>query len=128
MRVAIIGGPRTGKTTLAKEMHRDTGWVLRQTDDLVSLGWSEASQYAADHYFRGSELIVEGVAVPRALRKWLEANPQGAPVDRVVTLWEEKVPRTKGQETMAKGVETVWRGIVGELRLRGVEVVDGDSG
>lgn len=116
-RTCITGGPKTGKTTLAKRMGRHFS-----TDDLMDKGWSEASE-AASHWFDGKgPLVVEGVAVPRALRKWLARNPEGKPVDRVIYLKKPHRTLTKGQNTMLKGVATVFAEIRPELEKRGVEV------
>ena len=68
--------------------------------------------------------MVEGVAVPRAIRKWLARNPEGKPVDRVVWLGSPRLELSKGQTTMAKGCNTVWQQILPELRARGVEIVE----
>lgn len=117
MRVAITGGPHTGKTTLA-------GHAALHTDDLIgSQDWSAASAVVAT-WFEGQEpeLCVEGVAVPRALRKWLATHPEGKPVDEVVVLERPHEPLTPGQQTMAKGAQTVLREIEPELVKRGVRV------
>jgi hypothetical protein len=53
--------------------------------------------------------------IPRALRKWLAANPTGKPADKVIFLgkpWRELSP---GQLAMTKGLVTVWKEVVGEL-------------
>lgn len=114
MRIAITGGPRTGKTALA-------GPNARSTDEAMGLGWSEASEHCASWFDDGGPSVVEGVAVPRALRKWLATNT-GRPCDEVVVLTEPRVARSNGQITMAKGVETVMREIEPELKRRGVKV------
>ena len=122
MRIAITGGPRTGKTTMAAEWpaHR-----IRHTDDLIgSHDWSEASAEAATWFDSAESFVIEGVAVPRALRKWLAANPEGKPCDRVYWLTKAHTPLTAGQATMAKGCIKVWLEVLPGLRLRGVEVID----
>ncbi len=102
LRVAIAGGPKTGKTTLAnlvpgKRFHGD---------DHIGKGWSEASEaLAVEVNDYTLPLVVEGVQVPRALRK-------GMRVDAVIWLEQPHVKLTKEQATMAKGVATVfaeWR-------------------
>lgn len=114
-RICITGGPRTGKTTLAREM--DAGCqprgLLRHTDDLMHLNWSEASHRVARQWFNEpGPWIIEGVAVSRALRKWREQNPgEPPPVDRVIYLRTPHEELTPGQRSMAKGVETVHREI-----------------
>lgn len=126
-RIVILGGPKTGKTTLARELdeqcnHRPCG-SLRMTDDLIHLGWSEASAAAALWLDEPGPWIIEGVAVARALRKWREANPGARPpVDRVIRLTTPHVDLSRGQASMAKGEETVWAEIEPWLLENGVEV------
>lgn len=121
-RVAIAGGPRVGKSTLADKLA--SGRLVHRTDDLVHLGWSEASAAAANWFdILEGPRIFEGVAIGRALRKWLAAHPEGRPVDTVLWLQVPFEERTKGQETMAKGCSTVWVEILPELLRRGVIVV-----
>lgn len=120
-RTVIIGGPRTGKTTLALQFADDFGCAVHHLDDLIQThNWSEASE-AASHYFdRPGPWIVEGVAAVRALRKWLARSETGKPCDVILTLMMPRVELTKGQSAMAKGVATVWREIAHELVARGV--------
>lgn len=122
-RIAITGGPRTGKTTTGRRLAAETGLPLTSTDDYKALGWSEASQAVADQLAKGEPGIVEGVAVPRALRKLLAAAPDQKPVDRLLVLESPKVPRSKGQAAMGKGVATVLAEILPDLRRLGVEIV-----
>jgi len=126
-RYALVGGPRTGKTSLSRWVAAITGAPeVLHTDDLVGvLDWSDASAEAATWFDQEGPLVVEGVAVVRALRKWLAAHPEGKPVDLVIHMLEPKVARNKGQEAMAKGVETVFRQIEPELRARGVRIEEG---
>jgi hypothetical protein len=123
MRVLITGGPKTGKTTLAMLQGEVSGLQPMHTDDLIALGWSEASAAVIPWISRPGPWIIEGVAVPRALRKWFAANPTGKPADKVIFLgkpWQELSP---GQLAMTKGLVTVWKEVVGELVARGVELV-----
>jgi len=123
MRVLITGGPKTGKTTLSAQLRTQVGAQPMHTDDLIALGWSEASQEVALWIAQPGPWIIEGVAVPRALRKWFAANPTGKPADKVIFLgkpWQELSP---GQLAMTKGLVTVWKEVVGELVARGVELV-----
>jgi hypothetical protein len=126
-RIVILGGPRTGKTTLSKSMSRVhgarpqtvgmDGYVnVSHTDDLIEqckhLGkdaWSEASRIASTWLDAPGPWIIEGVAMSRALRKWREAHPgERPPVDRVIRLTTPHVELTKGQAAMAMGEATVW--------------------
>jgi len=122
VRTAIAGVPRAGKTTLAAKIAQGGH---RSTDDLIGLGWSEASAAAASWFNDSDEaLVVEGMAVPRALRKWLATHPEGRPVDRVIWMGHPHVHLTPGQVTMGQGAHTVMREIIPDLILRRVTVID----
>jgi dephospho-CoA kinase len=122
-RIAITGGPRTGKTTYAAKLGAETGLPVTSTDDFKDLGWSEASAHVAGLLAKGEPGILEGVAVPRALRKALAANPDAKPIDKLVVLESPKVSRSAGQQAMGKGVRTVLDEVLPALRKLGVEVV-----
>ena len=122
MRVAIAGVPRSGKTTLARTIAKEWKVAIWQTDSLIGLGWSEASEAASLWFDDPGVRIIEGVAIPRALRKWLKRNPEGKPVDKIIYLSKPHVALSKGQRRMAKGCMTVWLEIVPELRRRGIEI------
>lgn len=131
MRILITGGPRTGKTTMAGKLGAELDIPVRHTDDLVGqLSWSEASEEIAKVWLADPRpVIIEGVALPRALRKWLAAHPEGKPADKIIYLSVPHVRLTDGQVAMTKGVATVWREVVPELLRRGVEIVfDPDPG
>ena len=121
-RIAIAGVPKSGKTTLADEIGQERGEEVWHTDDLMDLPWSEQSQAASEWFGGPGVVIVEGVAVPRALRKWLKRNAEGKPVDRVIFLHEYLVEPSLGQARMGKGCRTIWQEIVGGLEGRGVIV------
>lgn len=119
-RIIVAGGPRTGKTTFAKGLGERYGLKVQHTDDLIQLGWSGASAAAAAWFDEPGPWIVEGVAVPRAIRKWLAANPTGKPCDYFLWLQEPKVHMTRGQIQMSAGCLTVWLEVKDQLLARGV--------
>ena len=122
-RLVIAGGPRVGKSTLAKALGSNTTPIYG-TDDLIGLGWSEASLMASTWFDRPGPWIAEGVAIGRALRKWLARNPNGAPCDAALWLTHPVQPRVRGQHVMALGCASVWSEIRETLRIRGVKVIE----
>lgn len=110
LRLLVTGWPRTGKTTLADKL----GLPVHHTDDLKDLGWSEASEAVSKFLDEPGPWCIEGVAVPRALRKWLARNPDAPlPFDRLVVLGVEPYAELlKGQVSMGKGVLTVLEEVV----------------
>jgi hypothetical protein len=120
-RVIIGGGPRVGKSTLARRLSAG-GRLVRCTDEAAEMGWSEASENVATWLDAPGPWIVEGVAVARALRKWLAAHPTGAPCDVLYWSTAPRADRTPGQVTMGKGCETVLAEIRFELLARGVTI------
>ena len=103
-RIGITGGPNTGKTSLANEYaeHRD-GAIVVHGDDLMHLEWSEASkQLAKLGNTAEPPVIIEGVQVPRAIRK-------GLWLDVLVVRSTPFVELTKRQRAMQKGIDTVIR-------------------
>jgi hypothetical protein len=122
-RIVIIGGPRVGKSTLSQKLRDELGISnLRCSDDIKHLSWSESSAEASKWFDEQGDWIIEGVQMARALRKWLAANPN-TPLDAdILTLhrpWEARLP---GQESMTKGVWTVFQEIRGELIKRGARI------
>ncbi len=125
-RVLIAGGPRTGKTTLAEALAAVTGAPVRSTDDLISShDWSGASLAVSEWMDEPGPMIIEGVATLRALRKWLARNFNGHPGFALALLDRPMVSLSKGQETMTKGVWTVWADIEDECDRRGMIIIRG---
>lgn len=119
--ILIAGVPRAGKTTLAEWVSLKTGFCVRHTDDMADREWSEASLVASTWLDAPGSSIIEGTAVPRALRKWL-ARSSGRPCDIVVWCGKPNVALSTGQLTMAKGCLTVWCEVLPELQRRGVRI------
>lgn len=119
-----MGGPQVGKTTKARRLARSMGVTARHTDDLIGqLAWSEISREVAQWMFDPGPWLIEGVVVPRALRKWLALSPE-KPADIVLVLRGAKKALNAGQSAMSKGVETVWQEVMPELVRRGVKILE----
>jgi adenylate kinase family enzyme len=123
MRLLITGGPRTGKTTRALDLAQQHGVPVYHTDDAIPLGWHEASAEVARWLERPGPWIIEGVAVPRALRKWLASHPSGIPCEQCIVLRTPHIELHRGQIRMMQGLLTVLQEIAPELRARGMEIV-----
>lgn len=101
-RIAIVGGPKTGKTTLCEQV---ADRPVFHTDDLRSIAWADVPLAVIAAIGENPRFVVEGVQVARVLRKGLE-------VDLVLFLSKPKVERTAGQESMAKAVRTVLNDVI----------------
>lgn len=125
MKIVITGGPNTGKTAYVPRHPELAAYPVKHTDDLQrSIGdWSKESEAVSTWFDIPGDWVVEGTTVARALRKWLKRNPTGKPCDRLIYLARVYGNRTPGQNAMAKGIVTVLKEILPELRARGVECV-----
>lgn len=119
-RIVIAGGPRTGKTTLGKHMSAQLGYPLLSTDVYLHLPWSDASDLVAERMLRTGPWIIEGVTVPRALRKAWAGS--GRLVDKAIWLGEPYGALSAAQERLSKGCLTVWRECLPWLLQSGTEV------
>ncbi len=130
-RVIIVGAPRSGKSTLAREFRRkglptycgDPYSKVKDPESGVTylredMSWSEGSQYVADTWFHlPGPWCCEGQVMARALRKWVAGKNWGAfgwvlemPADRIIVFRNPRpeIPLLRGQLSMAKSVATVW--------------------
>lgn len=123
-RVIIVGGPRCGKSTIARTYAArgvpvfcgDPASLAKQREPGVTylpegLAWSEGSAHVAAEWFgRPGPWVCEGQIMARALRKW---TGDGNPADHIVVLRDHHpgAAPTPGQRAMHKAVMTVWREI-----------------
>lgn len=135
MRVVVLGGPRTGKTTYATKLAKQLGAHLASTgkrteapEGLVSTdNWMHKSTWAdlpdaviKDLKGRDS-FVLEGTQAARVLRRWLVREPESVKVDKVLVFGQPWVARTPGQESMAKAVRTIFRDLQPLLQKAGIE-------
>ncbi len=99
-RIAIAGGPKTGKTTLA-DTSTPGGPRIIHTDE-IEAPWAELPDLIVEECRNSAAYVVEGVQVGRALRKGL--NPEV-----VVYLNQPFGQLTKGQASMSRGCATIFR-------------------
>ena len=104
-RIVIIGGPLTGKTTLAK-LVKDR--IVLHTDGFSHHAWEDIPRLVIAHCAKHERFVLDGcVQAARALRK-------GLSVDAVVYLDEPMQTRSKHQIAAAKSVGTIfsdWRAL-----------------
>jgi hypothetical protein len=120
-RILITGPSGSGKTYLADALGLIEDAAVWHTDDAAKLGWSEASEEVAGWFDRPGPWIIEGVAVPRALRKWKGKHSRDPvrnvlsrlsyagepPCTQLIVLRHrrpEAGPAKAGHEAMAKGL------------------------
>jgi len=134
VRVAILGGPRTGKTTYATRLAKSAGVKLTSTgkrsadpvvhtDSFIADGWDRIPDNVIAKLEGESDFVLEGCQAARVLRRWFARDPEGPKLERVVIFTKPHVRRSGGQEAMAKGIRTVIDGLLPELHKAKVRVV-----
>lgn len=134
MRVAILGGPRTGKTTYATRLAKSAGMRLTSTgkrsadpvvhtDSFIADGWDAIPDNVIAKLETESDFVLEGCQAARVLRRWFKQDPEGPKLERVIILTKPHVKRSGGQEAMAKGIRTVIDGLLPALHKARVQVV-----
>jgi adenylate kinase family enzyme len=106
MRIVITGVPQGGKSRLAALLSQLLDAKAISTDLVKDLDWSEASQKVSEWFEEPGPWIIEGVAVPRALRKWQARNPdKPPPFEKIIVITQPRFAYvTVGQEVMGKQV------------------------
>ena len=132
-RIVIVGGPRTGKSTLARELRLlgfptlcgDPESKVKEVEvgveylpeGLPVSGDDGAAQWVADNWFtRPGPWCCEGWVMARALRRWgafenqIHPRRLAMPCERIIVLRRQyQAAVTKaGQVAQHKGVFTVW--------------------
>jgi len=133
MRIAVCGGPRTGKSTFASKLARELGIELFSTgkkavvatDNFIGVGWDNVPKCVMERLGELDDWILEGTQATRVLRHWYRTAPETLKLDRVHFFDRPWVPRNAGQQAMAKGVKTIWREVRLELLKREIPIIYG---
>jgi len=143
-RIIIAGGPRRGKSTLAKE-YMEMGYPIYCGDPLSKVkdpiqgvtylpegmpfsGDNGPAQYILDNWLPlPGPWVMEGHIMPRVLSRWLE-NSKGSqqwPCDLIIILDRPAlVPTVQGQESLHKGCMTVWNRISESFPIEMIEIIE----
>ena len=95
-RIAIVGGPRCGKSTHAAQL----GMRTYCTDDARHLPWSCQKYFWLGLQYCPGSWCLEGVQVARVLRAGLR-------VDKVIELWQPHEQLTTRQAALLKGTRKI---------------------
>lgn len=119
MRLAITGGPNTGKTTLANQLSSSP----LSTDSLMHLPWQESSAQVSSWFDSPEEdFVYEGILIPYALRKWLRKNEKGKPLDKLIFLTLAHTYTNVRQNSLNLALTSVFNIISNDLLDRKVEI------
>jgi hypothetical protein len=132
-RIAICGGPRTGKSTFASKLATELGIelfstgkkALVATDNFMDVGWENVPRLVMERLLELDDWILEGTQATRVIRHWYRTAPETLQLDRVYFFERPWVVRNGGQNAMAKGVQTIWREVRAELHKRGIPILYG---
>ena len=122
-RIVIVGGPRCGKSTMARRLREegvptycgDPKFTVKDPEAGVIylpdyLSFTTSADYVAREWLtKPGPWCCEGVIMARALRK-LQRQNQGHLLKGVEVIYLDFpfVPLTAGQANMSKGITTVW--------------------
>lgn len=122
-RVVIVGGPRRGKSWLARELSApvfcgDPRSKVKDPEEGVHYlpegipfaGDDGAAMWVACNWFTmPGPWVLEGHVMARALRRWTRDHYNGYPCDRIIVLDRPAMcDATRGQDSMHTGVMKVW--------------------
>lgn len=99
-RVAIMGGPSTGKTELSKLVY--DGRPVHHNDTAKHLSWEDHPKHWIEQAKGQPSFVIEGVHSIRAVRRGLK-------VDAIIHLTKPHQIQSDGQRSMSKGQATILR-------------------
>lgn len=114
MKLLIIGYPRSGKTTMAREREHNLTLTegykasFTSTDDLIKqYEWTAFSDKVADLLDQPGPWIIEGCSAVRGLRKYLKAGKK--PDFKIVWLDKPYIPLVGKQVGFAASLSSIWK-------------------
>jgi hypothetical protein len=119
VKIVVTGPPLAGKSTLAVALSKVLNVPLLRTDALIEMEWSAASEEVAKWLDRDGPWIIEGVTVPRAIRKWRRTwgDETPPPFDKAIVIPNSRLPQTSHQKAMGTtvmGLMNLYKGWIGD--------------
>lgn len=102
-RVAIMGGPSTGKTELSGLVY--DGRPVHHNDTAKHLPWEDQPSHWMEQTKDQDSFVIEGVHAVRAVRRGLQ-------VDAIIHLTKPHKPQSAGQQSMHKGQHTILQDVI----------------
>lgn len=127
MKIAICGGPRTGKSTFATRLAADYDLPVVSTDQFIKFAWDVVPNLVIEELRQKDGWILEGIQAARVLRRWFNMPAGFAKPNLHAVYWLDKalVDLTPGQASLTKGVATVFADVRPVLRKSGVVILPG---
>ncbi len=129
MKLAICGGPHTGKSALAEKLSELYSVPVVHTDDWIKdHSWSDVPDRVLEKLATLDGWIVEGTQAARVVRRMLNTPhpPSAAPLlDGVYWLEKTLSEVTEKHQSMAKGIATIFAGIRPVLAKASIPIFPG---
>ncbi len=121
VRIAICGGPRTGKTTLGERLAEKYAAPLISTDEYMHVPWERVPDDILPELIPSAPWILEGVQAARVIRRAIRER-QELGLTAVYFLQTPVRPLDGPQRAMARGIDKVFQEVFPHLVRAGITV------